>query len=183
MIMIHIGYVNTAYFSFIIWNCASAFIRMFFIQKIFPHNTGTSSRITALLDSIYSIGLTCRNHCSGLIVQFSLPPSSYFTRPWGLPLTLLSALPSFHSANSLHLPSLGSQASQPSPALCISMYVCVCVYLSLRAHSLVPAHVSYFEISYLAPCLFLPVSWPSRFLPFVGCCMPSLYLRHMCNYT
>src|SRR6218665_1840608 len=128
--MIHTGYVNTAYFSCIVWNCASAFIRMFFIQNIFPHNTGASSRITALLDSIYSMGLTCRNQCSGLIVQFSLLPSSYFTRPWGLPLTLLSALPSYHSGNSLHLlPSLGSQASQPSSALCISMSFCVCLCL------------------------------------------------------
>src|SRR6218665_1039463 len=103
---------------------------MFFIQKIFPHTTGASSQITALLDSIYSISLTCCNQCSGLIVQFSLPPSSYFARPWGLPLTLLSALPSFHSAKSLHLlPSFGSQ---PSPALCISISVCLCLYVSQR---------------------------------------------------
>src|SRR6218665_1289093 len=35
---IHTGYVNTSHISFIIWNCASAFIRMFFIQKIFPQH-------------------------------------------------------------------------------------------------------------------------------------------------
>src|SRR6218665_1885451 len=116
---------------------------MFFIQKIFPHTTGASSQITALLDSIYSISLTCCNQCSGLIVQFSLPPSSYFTRPWGLPLTLLSALPSFHSASSLHLLK---RVNLPllSVSLCLSVFVCVCMYLSLRACSLLSAHVSYF---------------------------------------
>ena len=61
---------------------------------------------------------------------FSLPPSSYFVHPWGLFLTLPSALPSFHSENSLHLlPSFGSQ---PSPALCISISVCLCLYVSQR---------------------------------------------------
>ena len=92
-----------------------------------------------------------------------------------------STFPSFNSANSLHiLPSLGSQVSQPSPALCISMSVCICLCLYV---SQPPCTLSvwYSEISYLAPCLFLPDS--SRFLPFLGCCMPSLYLPYVCNYT
>src|SRR6218665_149425 len=176
---IHTGYVNTAYFSFIIWNCASAFIRMFFIQNIptqhwrfLPDNSFTRLNLLHVDNLSQSMQWTdCPILTASVLLLYP-------------PLTLLSALPSFHSANSLHiLPSLGSQASQPTPALCISMSVCVCMYLSLRARSLLSAHVSYFEISYLVPCLFLPVSWPSRFLPFVGCCMPSLYLRHVCNYT
>jgi len=106
-----------------------------------------------------------------------------------------TSISSFHSENSLHLlPSLGRQ---PFPALCLFMSVCVCLslpvclYLSASLHalclsaslqiSLLSAHVSHFDISYLAPCLFLPASWSSRFLPFGWCRMPSLYLLGVCN--
>src|SRR6218665_759375 len=61
------------------------------------------------------------------MVQFSLSPSSYFSRPWSLPLTLLSALPSFHWQTAL-ISSL-SLGSQPSPAL--SLYACLCLFVSV----------------------------------------------------
>src|SRR6218665_2491491 len=89
ILVIHTGYVNTAYFSFIIWNCASVFIMMF-----------TQHFGLFLLDS----GVTRLNLLDmlSLSMQWSdcpiLTASVLLLYPLlGLPLTLLSALPSFQS--------------------------------------------------------------------------------------
>src|SRR6218665_1635636 len=74
-----------------------------------------------------------------------------------------------------------------SVSLCLHVSVCLCLYVSIYQPpctlsvslqiSLLSAHVLHFDISYLAPCLFLPASWSSRFLPFGRC----LYLLGVCN--
>ena len=101
---------------------------MFFIQKIFPQHwrflpDNSFTRLNLLYKTNLSQSMQWTD-CPILTASVLLLCPSL-----GLLLTLLSALPSFHLANRLHL--LASFGSQPSPTLCISMSVCLCLYLSV----------------------------------------------------
>jgi len=117
ILMTHSGYENTVSFRTVhrLLSWCSSF-------KKYSHTTlwcflpDSSFTRLNLLDN--------RNQCSGLIVQFSLPPSSYFSRPWGLLLTLFL----------LSRPFISSLLLAVNLPCALYFYVClsvwVCLYVS-----------------------------------------------------
>ena len=191
ILTIHTGYVNTAYsllsfgtvYQLLWWR--SSFTK-YSHTKLWRFLLDNSFTKLILLDNVSqsiltsSVLLFCPPLRPSLDPSFCSPFLSFGKQISSLPFSWQSTFP-----------------CSLSVTVCLSVSVCISFSLSLPLS--LPA-ISFFSApvsdvtSLILPLSLLPVCWPSRFLPFVRCCMPShgplesfprpsLYLLHVCNYT
>jgi len=188
-------------FSFIVWNCVLAFMMMVLIHKIFPHNT------LAFPTDLPNNSFT-RLILLGNLSQSGSPIGDQFLRPLLLPAlgafpwpVFLFSLPFIWQTN--FLSSLLLAVNFPLLSRSVCDCVSVCVYMSLFVSVSASQQALSSQLVFLMwhllswPCLFsLTLNWPSRFLPFVRCFMPShgplesfsaaefvSAVAYVCNYT
>jgi len=129
ILTIHTSYVNTAYslLSFgtvyrLLWWCSS--FTKYSHTKLWhflPDNSFTR------LILLYNVSQSMESN------SHSLPPSSYFARHWGLPLTHLSALPFIWQTNFLSSLLLAVNLPLLSVCDCVSVCVCMSLFVSVSA--------------------------------------------------